>query len=125
MARFQGPWFVTPSEIPARDGQLFYRQEALLSTITDDSNPLLSIVGKCCVLEMKEYVAQRPTQYAESDVYVCESVFDEGKRCVRGPIQNGLKAYDHSAQVHADEVYFFKNPIIVTKVNLRNCMNSS
>ena len=56
----------------------FYKQEALLSTISD-SNPLLSIVGKCCVLETKDYTVSRPTQYGEPDCFICESVYDESR----------------------------------------------
>jgi hypothetical protein len=35
MAYFHGPWFVTPREIQQQSnpGQLFYRQEAMISTI--------------------------------------------------------------------------------------------
>ncbi len=55
MAHFHGPWFVTPKEIANPDPSvLFYRQECFLSTISD-SNPLLSVVGKCSVLEMDDY----------------------------------------------------------------------
>lgn len=54
MAYFHGPWFVTPSETPHHPTQLFYKQEAFISTI-QDSNPLLSVVGKCCVLEVDDY----------------------------------------------------------------------
>lgn len=115
MAYFHGPWFVTPKETPLSVGQSFYKQEVFLSTISD-SNPLLSVVGKCSVLEMKEYVASRPTQYNEADVYVTESVYDESKRAIRGPIEGGLKQYEFSPDVQADEIYFFKNHIVVQKV---------
>ena len=49
MAHFNGPWFVLPSELPPQPDQKFYKAEAFLSTICD-SNPLLSVVGKCVVL---------------------------------------------------------------------------
>ena len=91
MAYFHGPWFVTPKELTNPDpSALFYRQECFLSTISD-SNPLLSVVGKCSVLEMEEYQRQRATQYGETDVYVCESVYDESKRVVRVMAPEGLK----------------------------------
>ncbi len=87
MAYFHGPWFVTPKELPTptdltAPGPQFYRQECFLSTISD-SNPLLSVVGKCAVMELGDYVTQRPTQYSESDVYVCEAVYDESKRVIK------------------------------------------
>ena len=62
MAYFHGPWFVTPSEIPSQMGRSYYKCEAFLSSISD-SNPLLSVVGKCVVLGMAEYCSRRPTQH--------------------------------------------------------------
>ena len=61
MAYFHGPWFVTPREIQQthqQSGQLFFRQEAMISTI-QDTNPLLSVVGLCCILEMDDYIKSR------------------------------------------------------------------
>lgn len=115
MAYFHGPWFVTPREIPHYSTHMFYKQECFLSTISD-SNPLLSVVGRCCVLESKDYIISRPTQYKETDVYICESIYDESKRMIRGSLDEGLKQYEHSEAVQADEVYFFKHPITVQKV---------
>ena len=118
MAYFHGPWFVTPKETTLAATHSFFKQEALLSTISD-SNPLLSIVGKCCVLETKDYIVSRPTQYREPDCFICEAVYDESKRAIRGPLEGGLKQYEWGPGVQTDEVYFFKNPILVQKVILR------
>ena len=63
MAYFHGPWYVTPKEMPPQPECKFFKQEACLSTISD-SNPLLSVVGKCSVLELKDYQTQRATQFA-------------------------------------------------------------
>ena len=49
MAYFNGPWFVVPAELPPQPDRKFFKAEAFLSTISD-SNPLLSVVGKCIVL---------------------------------------------------------------------------
>ena len=77
-----------------------------------DTNPLLSVVGRCCILEMDDYIKSRPTQYSEEDVYVCESVYDESRRVIRNLPPTGLKSYEYnSTQVVADEVYYFKKPI--------------
>ena len=116
MAYFHGPWFVTPKETTLSATHSFFKQEALLSTISD-SNPLLSIVGKCCVQESKDYTTSRPTQYREPDCFICESVYDESKRAIRGPIEGGLKQYEWAPSVQTDEVYFFKSPISVQKVS--------
>ena len=60
----------------------------------------------------------RATHYDESDVYICESVYDESRRQI-GPLPpTGLKTYEHSSlDVLADEVYYFKSPINVQKVS--------
>lgn len=116
MAYFHGPWFVTPSETPSTPSQLFYKQEAFISTI-QDSNPLLSVVGRCCVLELEDYKSQRPTTYEECDVYVCESLFDESRRQIRPLPPTGLKTYEHvSTDVLTDETFYFKRKIVVVKV---------
>merc|ERR1712241_498151 len=108
MAYFHGPWFVTPKETPHLASQLFYPREAFISTI-QDTNPLLSVVGGCCILEMDDYIKSRPTQYNEEDVYVCENVYDESRRVIRGLPPTGLKRYEYnSTQIVADEVYYFK-----------------
>ena len=116
MAYFHGPWYVTPREIhPQPDHLKFHKQEAFLSTISD-SNPLLSVVGKCKVLDTREYQTLRPTQFVEGDIYLCESVYDESKRIVTGNLPNGLKVYEHSSLVQSEEVYYFKSPISIQKV---------
>ncbi|XP_040576787.2 protein polybromo-1 isoform X2 [Lepeophtheirus salmonis] len=117
MAYFHGPWFVTPSETPQNPSQSFYKQEVFLSTISD-TNPLLSAVGKCTVFEVTDYTTRRPSEVVEGDVYVCESIFDETKRAVRGLLPpTGLKKYSfNSGSVQEDEIYFFKKPIHIQKV---------
>ena len=116
MAYFHGPWFVTPAEIPAQLGRSYYKAEAFLSSISD-SNPLLSVVGKCAVLDMAEYCGLRPTQYQEPDVYCCESLFDEGKRMIL-PLPGTLKKYQRSPRALTDEVYLFKRSISPEKESL-------
>ncbi len=62
MAYFHGPWFVTPREVAPQDPPVsFLPQECCLSSI-QDSNPLLSVVGKCCVLEPDDYRVSRKTR---------------------------------------------------------------
>ena len=56
VAFFHGPWYVTPSEIAHAPNRLFYKQEVFLSSI-EDTNPLLSVVGKCCVLDYSDYTS--------------------------------------------------------------------
>lgn len=120
---------MTPQEAresnPDQNPSHFYKNECFLSTISD-KNPLLSIVGKSAVMELSDYQTQRPTQFAEADVYVCESVYDEiNKRVVKGQMPDGLKTYQHASAVQTDEVFFFKNPIVAQKVGERErCCHS-
>lgn len=121
MAYFHGPWFVTQGgdELMHMTNHPFYPRESFISTI-QDTNPLLSIVGRCCVLEVSDYKTMRPTHYDETDIYICESVYDESRRQI-GPLPTtGLKTYEHlSLEVVADEVYYFRSPINVRKVNFK------
>merc|ERR1719232_2174140 len=111
MAYFHGPWFVTPKETPHPPTQMFYPREAFISTI-QDTNPLLSVVGRGCIMEMEDYVKSRPTQYDEEEVYICDNVYDESRRVIRSLPATGLKRYEYgSTQVVADEVYYFKKAI--------------
>jgi len=116
MANFNGPWFVVPQELPPQPDRKYYRAEAFLSTISD-SNPLLSVVGRCVVQDFADYCRFRPTQYNETDVYVCESMYDEAKRQIR-PLPNGLKKYKLSGQAYRDEIYNFRSVLTPEKESL-------
>lgn len=59
----------------------------------------------------------RPTQYNESDVYVCENLYDEAKRLIR-PLPTGLKRYQLSDKVYTDELYNFRSPLVPEKETL-------
>ena len=148
MAYFHGPWFVTPREVAPQDPPVsFLPQECCLSSI-QDSNPLLSVVGKCCVLEPDDYRVSRktrlrfeiqnthstligsslsyffyqrlrPTEHSERDVYLCDSLYDETKRLVtRKTSSSVLKRYAHSASVRPDEVYHLRVPLRIRRVSL-------
>uniref|UniRef100_L7M5U2 Protein polybromo-1 n=1 Tax=Rhipicephalus pulchellus TaxID=72859 RepID=L7M5U2_RHIPC len=110
---FHGPWFVLPSEIQHQPSRVFYRQEVFLSSI-EDTNPLLSIIGRCSVLDCKDYTTCRLTEINETDVYICESRYLEAERQIR-KLPKGLKKFSHSEAVTPDEVYYFKNPITPQK----------
>ncbi|XP_046678722.1 protein polybromo-1 isoform X3 [Homalodisca vitripennis] len=114
-AFFHGPWLVLPSAIPHTPSRTFYKQEVFLSTL-EDTNPTNNIVGKCAVLEHGEYISCRPTEIPESDVYVCESQYDEARRSIKELPREGLKKYTHSAAVTQDEIYFFRRLINPQKV---------
>lgn len=60
----------------------------------------------------------RPTEIPESDVFVCESIYDEHKKQLRRSQQGaGLRKFQHSSRVTADELYHFKRSIVPVKVS--------
>lgn len=58
----------------------------------------------------------RPTEITETDVYICEYLFDETRKQLRkGPgVQDGglLRRFTHSQQVTPDEIYYYKRTIL-------------
>ncbi|CAH2096950.1 unnamed protein product [Euphydryas editha] len=106
---FRGPFLIFPSEVSNIISKPFYKQEVLLTTMHDTS-PLVGIVGKCAVLDYDDYLKCRPTEISESDVYVCESVYDESNRVAR-KLKSGLRKFEHTKDVTVDEIYFFHKPL--------------
>lgn len=116
---FRGPWLLTPSELPSSvlANRLQYRQEVFLSSV-QETTPTIGIIGKCCVLEVDEYVTRRATEIPEADVYLCESIYDEFNKIIKKmepPI--GLKKFTHSQDVTLDEIFYFRRPISIQKVS--------
>ncbi|XP_025107191.1 protein polybromo-1-like isoform X11 [Pomacea canaliculata] len=112
-AFFHGCWFVRPSEIEHSPTRLFYKREVFLSSI-EDTNPLDSIIGKCCILHIKEYCTSRPTEMPEFDIYICESKYHELEHSIKR-LGKGLKKPALSQKVTDDEIYFFRKPITLQK----------
>lgn len=118
---FQGPWLLAPNEITSPPNKFFYQQELFLSTV-QETTPIIAIVGRCAVLEHNEYSSSRPTEIAESDVYICESIYDELKKCIRKLNPNiGLKKFIHGPLVTQDEIFHFKT-IIKKKREQKLCV---
>lgn len=115
---FRGPWLLLPSELPPLPNRMYYRQEVFLSTV-QETTPTVAIVGRCCVLEYHEYTTRRPTEIAENDLYLCESIYDELKKQIKKlNTPGGLRKFTHGQAVVPDEIYFFKRSIVVQKVSL-------
>ncbi|XP_015918691.2 protein polybromo-1 isoform X3 [Parasteatoda tepidariorum] len=108
-AYYHGPWFVTPQEVQHPPTRLFFRQEVFLSSI-EDTNPLLSVIGHCAVLEYKDYCIKRPTEIAEQDTFICESKYLEAERQIR-KLSKGLRKIPVTSNVTEDEFYFFRKPL--------------
>lgn len=58
----------------------------------------------------------RPTEITESDVFICESIYDEMKKQIRKNHQGSLRKFTHSQLVTPDEIFHFKRNITVVKV---------
>lgn len=59
----------------------------------------------------------RPTELPETDVFVCESLYDEARRQIKK--FDGLKKYTFvDSRVHRDELYVFRRPITLAKVDI-------
>ncbi|XP_068625426.1 protein polybromo-1 isoform X1 [Battus philenor] len=106
---FRGPFLIFPAEVANIINKPFYKQEVLLTTMHDTS-PLVGIVAKCAVLDYDDYLKCRPTEISESDVFVCESVYDESNRVAR-KLKTGLRKFEHTKDVTVDEIYFFPKPL--------------
>ncbi|XP_060527189.1 protein polybromo-1 isoform X2 [Cylas formicarius] len=120
---FRGPWFVSPAEVPNPFNKLYYKNELLLSTL-DDVNPLVSIVGKCAVLDYNDYISFRPTEVPEQDIFICTSLYDEINRQMKKLPPDGLKKYNHKPDVLEDEIYYFPRLLNPQKVDARRALNA-
>lgn len=112
---FHGPWFVQQAELPPNTMGSFYPQEVFLSSI-EDTNPLLSICERCAVIDVNDYTKQRPTEFLEKDVYVCEIRYLEHDKRFEPLPPGGLLKFTHQNYgVVADELYFFRKPLQLQK----------
>lgn len=95
----------------------------MLSTV-QETTPTIAIVGRCAVLDYNEYSSRRPTEISESDIYICEAIFDEMKKQVRRIQGTGsLRKFTHSQMVTPDEIYHFKRHIAPQKVGLSKILS--
>lgn len=62
-------------------------------------------------------VLVRITEVPEEDVFVCESMYEEARREIRK--FDGLQKVTHKdPKVHKDEIYFFRRPISLIRVDV-------
>ncbi|CAL1527080.1 unnamed protein product [Lymnaea stagnalis] len=111
-AFFHYACFLRPSEVDHAPTRLFYKKEVFQSSL-EDCALIKNIVGKCCVLHMKDYCSCRPTEISEHDVYINESKYQEADKSIKR--QKLLKKYTLSPKVVDDEIYFFRKPIALGK----------
>jgi len=105
--------FLRPSEVDHAPNRLFFRQEVFQAAL-EDCALIKNIVGKCCVLHIKDYCSSRATEIPETDVYLNESKIQELDKLIKKQFK--LKRYVMSPKVVDDEIFFFRKPIAVEKV---------
>lgn len=112
---FHGPWFVQQAELPPNTVGSFYPQEVFLSSI-EDTNPLLSICERCCVLDVHDYTLHRPTEFYEKDVYVCDIRYLEHEKKFESLSLQGLRKFKYqNPGVVKDEIYIFPRKLFLQK----------
>ncbi|XP_059161313.1 protein polybromo-1-like isoform X4 [Physella acuta] len=111
-AFFHYSFFLRPSEVEHAPTRLFYKKEVFQSSL-EDCALIKNIVGKCCVLHMKDYCSSRPTEISEHDIYINESKYLEADKSIKR--QKILKKYTLSPKVVDDEIYFFRKTIVLGK----------
>jgi protein polybromo-1 len=109
-----GPRFMYPHEVDHQPNRVFYKNE-LFKSDSEVRSPLTEVTGRCSVLSLKDYCSSRLTDIREDDVYVCESKYTSNEKLIRR-IVKPVKKHSLSFVVCDDEVYFFKKPIVPTKV---------
>lgn len=64
--------FFRPHETYHVTTRRFLEQE-VFKTDSYQSVPLDQVIGKCCVMNVKDYFKMKPEGYSDKDVFVCES----------------------------------------------------
>lgn len=104
--------FLRPEETEHPLTRLFYKKEVFQAAL-EDCALIKNIVGKCCILHIKDYCACRPTEVPEADVYINESKYMDQDKSIKK--QKLLKKYTLSQKVVDDEIYFFRKSITLDK----------
>uniref|UniRef100_A0A0B7AIS6 Protein polybromo-1 n=1 Tax=Arion vulgaris TaxID=1028688 RepID=A0A0B7AIS6_9EUPU len=78
----KGNWFYRPEETYHIATRKFLEKEVFRSD-TSHGTPLSEIVGRCCVMCVKDYFKSRPEGIPDKDVYVCESRYSVRHRCFK------------------------------------------
>ena len=77
-----GALFYPPSDVEHPPTRLFYAREVFRSS-TEQTSSSADIVGRCHVLNHKEYMTGRPTEVAETDIFICEAKYIESERVIK------------------------------------------
>lgn len=77
-----GNVFLRPFETFHVTTRKFLEQE-LFKSDQHEAIPLDKLVGKCCVLSIKDYFKYKPEGFADKDIYVCESRYSTKLRAFK------------------------------------------
>ncbi|CAL8082046.1 unnamed protein product [Calicophoron daubneyi] len=111
---FSGPWFLLPGSVEHLPTRVFYPKEVLLTSAEPATHALASATGKCYVMRPADYCQARPTEFNESDIYLCAAKYFESEKRIR-KLKKGLEKFQLSNQVHEDEFFFFSQLICPRK----------
>uniref|UniRef100_A0A3Q2DT07 Protein polybromo-1 n=1 Tax=Cyprinodon variegatus TaxID=28743 RepID=A0A3Q2DT07_CYPVA len=109
---FFGPIFIHPEETEHEPTKMFYKREVFLSH-REETLPMSCVIGKCTVSSFKDYLSNRPTEFSEEDVLLCESRYIEAEKTMKK--FKGLKRFSYSSKVVEDEVFYFRKLIVPQK----------
>uniref|UniRef100_A0A3B3YBW4 Protein polybromo-1 n=1 Tax=Poecilia mexicana TaxID=48701 RepID=A0A3B3YBW4_9TELE len=107
-----GPIFIHPEETEHEPTKMFYKREVFLSH-REETLPMSCVMGKCMVSSFKDYLSNRPTEFAEEDILLCESRYIETEKTMKK--FKGLKRFSYTSKVVEDEVYYFRKLIVPQK----------
>lgn len=112
-AYFCGTTFIKPEDTQHLPTHMFYDKE-VFHIPTEEVQRMTSIIRKCCVLPIREYMRCRPTDVPEEDVFLCESRYDEDDGGHFRKLK-GLKRPTLSTNVYEEEFYFFEENLSLVK----------
>ncbi|CAK8698479.1 unnamed protein product [Clavelina lepadiformis] len=104
----RGPWFIRPEETQHEPTRMFYKNELFISS-SEATFLFANVTGKCMVLAAKDYVACRPTEIAEKDIFYYESKYVEAEGFIKKI--KSIKRYTPTHKVVDDEYYYYKRLI--------------
>lgn len=110
----RGPLVVKHNDLDVSVKQAFYPQEVFLTSHVS-SFLVEHIKSKCSVLSYKEYITKRPTEIAESDVYVCESKYCSKAKTLTKLAGGLTRRLLRNPNIVNDEYYGFRKPLQLIK----------
>lgn len=105
----QGNLYVTPEDTKHYPTRFFYKQECFESNVEEVSS-MSNVVGKCAILNLRDYQYSRPTEILEKDVYLCSAHYNEDELKFRRNVK-GFKRQTLPSHIRDDEYWYFDQPV--------------